>query len=104
MAHPWEENCLSADPFEGDYGGACDGDGVLSDKIVTVRKGGECHTCAGQVAPGTRVRRRTEVYDGELMRFSWCEPCCEAMADLDNPDTYEDRIEIGRVTRQGSLP
>lgn len=100
MTHPWEQNCMIVDPFEGDYGGSGDNDGVLSDKIVTARKGGECHTCAGPIVPGTRVRRRTEVYDGEFMRFGWCEPCCEAMANLDDPDTYEGRIEIGRKARE----
>lgn len=39
--------CLSDDPFAGDYGGAGGGDRVLSDKMVTNRKGGVCHMCAG---------------------------------------------------------
>lgn len=76
----WEAECLADDPFAGDYGGACDGDGVLSDRMVTARKNGTCHTCEGVCEPGTRNRVRVEVYDGELMRFRWCQLCCFAMA------------------------
>lgn len=100
--HPeWESDCLLIDPFDGDYGGSCDGDGVLSDKLVTARKRGECHACAGPIVPGRRARRRTEVYDGSLKRFSWCEPCCRAMGDLEDPEKYERRIEIG-IKRRGA--
>ena len=76
----WEAQCLADDPFAGDYGGSGDGDGVLSDKMVTNRKGGTCHMCAGECTPGTRNRVRAEVYDGEFMRFRWCVECCFAMA------------------------
>lgn len=81
--HPkagWEDACMSTDPFAGDFGGAGSGDGVLSDKIVTARKAVSCHECDGATTPGTRVRKRVEVYDGKFMRFAWCEPCCKAMA------------------------
>lgn len=96
LTHPWEEVCMACDPFEGDFGGGGGDDAILSDKIVTARKAGECHTCHGPIVPGTRVRRRAEVYDGDLMRFGWCEPCCEAMA-ADDPDIYESRIAVGRL-------
>lgn len=79
MTPEQEAECLHVDPFEGDFGGAGDADGVLSDKMVTARKGGPCHLCAGECIPKTRVRRRVEVYDGSLMTFSWCAECCEAM-------------------------
>lgn len=94
-----EEDILAVDPFEGDFGGGGDNDGVLSDKMVTCRKARECHTCAEQTEPGTRIRVRAEVYDGEFMRFAWCAPCCEAMADQEDFDRYETRIEAGRVKR-----
>jgi hypothetical protein len=80
MSYRWEPQCMSDDPFAGDYGGAGDSDAVLTDKMVTNRKGGTCHTCAGPCEPGTRNRYRTEVYDGELMTFRWCVECCFAMA------------------------
>lgn len=96
MINKWEEECMCCDPFEGDYGGSGEGDGILSDKIVTARKRGPCHTCNGEISPGTRVRRRTEVYDGELMRFGWCQACCETMSDF---DAYEERIEMGITAR-----
>jgi hypothetical protein len=70
-----EARALACDPFAGDYGGSGSGDRVLSDKIVTARKGGECHCCAQEVQPGTRVRSRAEVYDNELMSFRWCAIC-----------------------------
>lgn len=96
----WEAICLASDPFAGDFGGSGAGDGILEDRIVTARKGGECHTCASQIVPGTRVRRRAEVYDGEFMRFGWCEECCRAMAD-DDGDVYEGRVSIGQARRAG---
>lgn len=103
----WEGDCLACDPFDGDFGGGGENDGVLSDKIVTCRKPGECHTCAGQSEKGSRVRRRAEVYDGEFMRFLWCTDCCIAMADEGGWDEgkgrwfdpYEDRIALGKERR-----
>ena len=100
MSEQWEEGCLLANPFEGDYGGSGSYDRILSDKIVTVRKGGKCHTCEGAIEPKTRVRRRVEVYDGELMRFGWCTACCVAMASNDF-DVYEARVAIGNRVRDG---
>ena len=99
----WEGNCLACDPFEGDYGGSGADDSVLSDKMVTTRGVGECHTCAGTVEKGTRNRVRIEVYDGEFMRFRWCEPCCRAMADYDQNGGVNDelhaRIALGDERR-----
>jgi hypothetical protein len=79
-AYRWEALCLADDPFAGDYGGSDGSDRVLTDKMVTNRKGGICHMCDGPCEPGTRNRYRTEVYDGELMSFRWCVHCCFAMA------------------------
>jgi len=99
-----EELILSTDPFDGDFGGAGDNDGVLTDKMVTCRKARECHTCAEQTTPGTRIRVRSEVYDGEFMRFTWCHNCCAVMAyeptgEEDGLDPYEKRIEMGKAAR-----
>lgn len=74
---------MACDPFAGDYDGAGSGDRVLSDKIVTARKGGECNTCGQQAQPGTRVRSRAEVYDGDLMNFRWCAICTAIMGFKD---------------------
>lgn len=105
MGEPWEADCLAFDPFSGDFGGSGQGDRVLSDKIVTARKGGECHTCTQEIVSGERVRRMAEVYDNELMRFSWCEACCRAMAVDDDGDTYEKRVSSGQLVRaDGETP
>lgn len=102
----WEAQCLADDPFAGDFGGAGDSDRILSDKMVTARKGGECHTCAEIAQPGTRNRVRTEVYDGELMSFRWCEPCCRLMArahvDEAAATELESRITLGIQRRAPS--
>ena len=96
----WERDCLACDPFDGDYGGSGDSDGVLSDKMVTCRKPAKCHLCEGEAVPGTRIRRRAEVYDGEFMRFAWCHPCCQAMAHSDGDDeAYMERQRIGDERR-----
>lgn len=93
----WESLCLADDPFAGDEGGSGDSDAVLSDKMVTNRKGGTCDTCRGECQPGTRNRVRTEVYDGELMRFRWCEPCCFGMAVYNiRPSILDARIAKAR--------
>lgn len=94
----WAEHCLGVDPFEGDFGGGGSNDGVLRDVIQKARVESECHTCAQLNGRGTWVRVRAEVYDGEFMRFRWCEPCCVAMMAEDG-DEYERRIELGRATR-----
>jgi hypothetical protein len=100
----WSEaDCLACDPFAGDYGGASADDRILSDRIVTARKGGECQTCAGPVQPGTRIRTRTEVYDGDLMSFRWCTECCEAMAReaTDGGSALERRIVMRMTPSHG---
>ncbi len=97
---PWEAQCLSCDPFEGDFGGSGSNDGVLADKIVRARIDSECHTCAGLAERGQLTRVRAEVFDGEFMRFRWCEPCCRAMAEgAENPDAYEARVALGQSRR-----
>lgn len=89
-----EQAVLVTDPFEGDFGGP--GDRTLSDKMATARKAGECHDCAQQIQPGERIRRRAEVFDGELMHFRWCQACCEAMAISaeDGGKAWEARLRL----------
>lgn len=91
----WEDRCLSDDPFAGDFGGSGVGDAILSDKMVTNRKGGECHMCGQICQPGTRNRVRVEVYDNDLMRFRWCQLCCFAMAVYDiRPSIGDARVAL----------
>lgn len=71
-----------------------DGIRLLSDQIVRVRAPAVCNTCEGPVIKGSFARRRTEVYDGDLERFAWCELCCVAMADPD-PAGWEAREAMG---------
>lgn len=85
-----DDDVLSCDPFEGDYGGAGDNDGILRDKIVRANKRhvGACHLCGGDIEKGARHRSRSEVYDGDLMHFRWCPDCCAAMAAVVEPGRY----------------
>lgn len=94
-------SCLACDPFAGDFGGGGDWDRILSDKIVVCRKKRKCHICAGFCKPRTRIRSRTEVFDGEMMRFAWCNDCCAAMAayDGDSDSELERRYSIGERRR-----
>jgi len=101
MAFRWEERCMSDDPFAGDFEGGGDSDRVLSDKMVTTRGGGTCQSCGGQCEKGTRNRVRTEVYDGELMGFRWCQPCCFGMAVYDiRPTILDTRIQQRSTRRE----
>ncbi len=95
------QKCLACDPFAGDFGGAGEWDRILSDKIVVCRKKRKCHICAGFCKPRTRIRARTEVFDGEMMRFAWCSDCCAAMAayDGDESSELERRYSIGERRR-----
>jgi len=98
-----EENCLACDPFDGDYDGCGDSDGILQDRIVRAAKLHECkcHLCAGSIQKGDRHRYRVEVYDGELMSFRWCPECCAAMAASgdDDGEAFEARLAIGEAVR-----
>lgn len=82
----WEGLCLSDDPFAGDFG---NGETALSDKMVTNRKGGECHMCGQHCAHGTRNRVMVERGDDGLATYRWCQSCCFAMA------VYDIRPSIG---------
>lgn len=97
----WEAMCLADDPFAGDFG---DGEVALSDKMVTNRKGGVCHACAGECAPGTRNRVLTERVDGTLATYRWCVHCCFAMAvyGLGRFSLLDARIALGMERRAGA--
>lgn len=93
----WERLCLADDPFAGDFGA---GEIILSDKMVTNRKGGTCHTCAGPCEPGTRSRVLTERGEDGLETFRWCQSCCFAMAVYDiRPSIAERLIAAGEIRR-----
>lgn len=101
LSKNWEALCLLDNPFAGDFGEP--GDRVLSDKMVTARKGGACHTCKSACVPGTRIRVRVEIFDGEVMRFRWCQACCRAMAVYgQRPSILERRIAAGIKTTEGT--
>ncbi len=78
---------------------------ILFDKMVTARKARLCCDCAQPIEPGTRIRSRSDVYDGKVKSIAWCTECCEAMALswTDNGEAMEARIRIGTATR-AALP
>ena len=90
----WEDECLACDPFEGDFGDS--GDRTLRDKIVIARKPGECHLCGAMIEPKEKVRSRSDIFDGEIMYFRWCNLCCKAMAKswIDSGKEYERRANF----------
>lgn len=92
-----EADVLAYDPFDGDFGEP--GDRTLLDKMATARKSGPCHLCDGEIVPGERVRRRTDIADGEMMSFRWCNACCVAMAksEADGADAVEARAALRRT-------
>jgi hypothetical protein len=96
----WEAACLSDDPFAGDFG---DAEVTLSDKMVTNRGGGTCHTCASDCAPGTRNRVLTERGEDGLESFRWCQSCCFAMAVYDRRPSIADALMALGDQRRGAL-
>lgn len=93
----WEGRCLSDDPFAGDFG---DGEVQISDKMVTNRKGGECHHCAGECVTGTRNRVIVERDDDGLHSYRFCQQCCFAMAVYDiRPSLGDTRFALGHERR-----
>lgn len=94
-----EAAALQYDPFSADFGSPSDK--TLSDKMVTARKGGECHHCGQSVQPGTRIRAMSAVIDGTLHSHRWCNACCEAMA----ASWYDDGAALdARFALRGYLP
>lgn len=95
-----EAQCLTVNPFEGDFGNP--DDRILKDKIVTSRKIGTCGMCRQQIAIGERVRVLAAVFDGELRNYRWCSECCAAMVLWlsGNLDAWTERLDIGERTER----
>ncbi len=71
-------DALDFDPFDGDFG---DGnDRSLRDKIVKTRKRSKCSHCAELIAVNQLTRARTDVIEGSMMSWRWCQTCTELMA------------------------
>jgi hypothetical protein len=87
---------LHYDPFDGDF--RTQDDKILKDKIVTVRKARVCGNCLGPVAIGEKARARTDLVDGEIHSYTWCEKCCEKMAAFD-VEGYCDRMNMHSPSR-----
>lgn len=96
-----EDDCLSLNPFDGDFGDGHDRN--LSDRFVTAGKDhlGICHDCAGDVLRGERHRSRVDIADGEFFTFRWCRKCCAAMAKSweDGGRSMESRVRLGQMRR-----
>jgi wobble nucleotide-excising tRNase len=89
-----EKDCLDCNPFEGDFGSQ--GDRILTDKMVTARKGGECSLCAQEIKAKERIRTMSAVFDGEFTSYRWCNDCCAAMAKswTDDGEAWEERYRL----------
>lgn len=99
-----EEAVLATDPFAGDFGSP--GDRTLKDKMGNARKAGPCQDCGQTIQPGERIRLRTDIFDGEMMSFRWCQLCCEAMAISadDEMDAWSKRIALRTAPDSASEP
>ena len=74
-----KQDCLTVDPFAGDFGGP--GDRTLRNQMVTARvPHAECSCCLGPIAVGERTRVQIEFFDGSMQDYRWCSECCWAMA------------------------
>ncbi len=88
---------LRVDPFAGDFG--CPGDKTFKDKIIKVRKEGPCHHCAEAIKKGSLARSRTELFDGTIETYRWCQPCTELMARYHDDDFEDEWEKRGRINR-----
>lgn len=86
------KDCLSCDPFEGDFGDP--GDRVLKDKIVKSRVLYPCDLCGQTIWVGEYARSRTDISGGKLMSFKWCSLCSKAMAKSHYDDGESLNIRI----------
>lgn len=76
----YRDRVLEFDPFEGDFGDQ--GDLVLSDKVVKVRKERTCSHCGSLVKIGEYARSMSAKFDGELMSYTWCTECINLMHSI----------------------
>lgn len=81
---------LRVNPFEGDFGNPSDR--TIRDRIVKTRKEGPCHHCSETILKGTFARSRTELFDGQIESYRWCQKCTELMARIDD-DGAEEELE-----------
>lgn len=90
-----DAECLSVNPFEGDFGDPQDT--VLSDKIVSARKQHECGCCKSRIEKGERYRSLSAIFDGDLKSYKFCQLCCQAMAACfdDDGKAWEARVSLG---------
>lgn len=94
-------DAIMFDPFEGDFGSQ--GDRRLKDKIVKFRKQHSCHICNETTSVGEVGRSMTEVFEGEIYSFYFCNKCCAAMvASMDDCDdeSITHRYRIGENSRK----
>lgn len=70
MAHTTEDDLLSVDPFDGDFGEGT----VLSDRMVVGRKVYSCFFTGQAIEKGERHRCLTERYEGILKTFRFSLP------------------------------
>ncbi len=87
-----EELVLQFDPFDGDFGAP--GDTTLSNKMVTARKTGPCSHCGCTICKGERIRSMSAKFDGTLMNYRWCAPCCAAMAKCQADEANDESDEV----------
>lgn len=98
-----EADCMSVNPFEGDFGSP--GDRILRDKITIARKTHQCGMCRQQIHPGEKTRVLAAVFDGEMRSYRWCALCCAAMASSWTDDGYawEARVAMGNAERASNV-
>ena len=84
----YRDRVLEFDPFEGDFGDQ--GDLVLSDKIVKVRKERECSHCGSLIKIEEYARSMSAKFDGELMSYTWCSECCDLMHTIVKSEDSDD--------------
>jgi len=92
-----EPDVLAFHPFQDDFG--LPSDRCFSDRIVTARRVGVCHDCAGGIKMGEAQRRAVWLFDGEMRTYRWCSLCCQAMALswTDNGIALEARAALRRA-------
>lgn len=101
-----ETACLSANPFEGDFGMPTDR--TLRCQIVTARKSHpECSLCLGPIQRGERCRVQIEYFEHRMEDYRWCSKCCRAMAvsfdDCGRMWESRERLRVRRAASEAIL-
>jgi hypothetical protein len=92
----------------GDYDG--DAATFYHEEQRKARKSHTCHECGASIAAGQTYRTVVGKWDGEVNRYSFCEPCWEIMGEFSENgrtfgvtwDTFADEWNNG-ATLQGCL-